>query len=70
MGVLKDIVDTLSVQYCPHKLKDIPNYQESLEYSGMDVSDISQFDDVILSVLQVLFLKTWSILKLEDQIAK
>ena len=54
--MLKDIADTLPE--CPHKLKDIPNYQESLEYSGMDVSDISQFDDVILSVLQVLFLKT------------
>ena len=52
LGVLKDIADT--IPECPHKLKDIPNYQESLEYSGMDVFDISQFDDVILSVLQVL----------------
>ena len=52
LGVLKDVADT--IPECPHKLKDIPNYQESLEYSGMDVFDISQFDDVILSVLQVL----------------
>ena len=35
LGVLKDIADT--IPECPHKLKDIPNYQESLEYSGMDV---------------------------------
>ena len=68
LGVLKDIAETLPE--CPQKLKDIPLYQESLEYNGMDesVNDEYQFDDMILSVCQS-FIKTRSILKLKEQIA-
>ena len=36
LGVLKDIAETLPE--CPQKLKDIPLYQESLEFNGMDES--------------------------------
>jgi len=67
-GVLKDIAETLPE--CRQQLKDIPLYQESLEYNGMDesVNDEYQFDDMILSVCQP-FIKTRSILKLKEQIA-
>ena len=68
LGVLKDIAETLPE--CRQQLKDIPLYQESLEYNGMDesVNDEYQFDDMILSVCQS-FIKTRSILKLKEQIA-
>jgi len=68
LGVLKDIAETLPE--CRQQLKDIPLYQESLEYNGMDesVNDEYQFDDMILSVCQP-FIKTRSILKLKEQIA-
>jgi len=68
LGVLKDIAETLPES--PQQLKDIPLYQESLEYNGMDesVNDEYQFDDMILSVCQS-FIKTRNILKLKEQIA-
>ena len=68
LGVLKDIAETLPE--CRQQLKDIPLYQESLEYNGMDesVNDEYQFDDMILSVCQS-FIKTRSLFKLKEQIA-